>query len=134
MSGGPLAPATAFRRRLLRMFDPKGRTYAINDGDDEWGLVVTRKNLTGVQVWYAADTGVLTLGLTSPEMRAAVPPDVVLPGATEEKSPSGWRMFRWDVPRLDVREPPEGQAGAKEVVAGITGAFDWLRSVRTDIA
>ena len=128
-----LAPETRFRRRLLRIFDPRGRTFAIADGDDAWGLVVTKKVVSGVQVWYSAKAGVLTLALTSPEMRAAIPPDAVPPDAEAETSGADWRMFRHSAPILDLQQPPEDQQGTDRLVELIVASFEWVRRTRTDM-
>ncbi len=123
---------TIFRRRLHRMLEPRPRKWHIADGAEAWGLVVTRSAIAGVQLWYSANAGVLTLGLTTPRMQAAIPPDAVPPGAEAEVSRTGRRMFRWQAPELSLAEPPEEQAGAEELVAQIRAAFDWFNATRID--
>ena len=122
-----------FRKLFHRLLEPGPKLYHIAEGSDPWGLVVTRTAITGAQVWYNARKGTLTLGLTTADMRARVPADETPQGAVLEKSAAGWRMYRWDVPRLDERSPPQWQEGSGDVVAAVRGAFDWLRSVRSDI-
>jgi len=129
---------TRFRRRLHRLLEPPpgrpGRIYEISSEHAPWAIIIRRpKVLYGVQVWYAANKGLLTLGLTNLQMRQAVPGDVRPDGSEEETSDKGWRMFRKAVPSLRLDVPPEEQEGAEAVVGEIEDMFEWLKSVRTDI-
>ena len=121
-----------FRRRLHRMLEPRPQKYHIRDGADAWGLVITRRVISGVQLWYAAERGVLTMGLTTPEARRLIPKGAVPPGAETEISPKGWQMFRWSVPSLSMNEPPEDQPGANVLVLQIEAAFGWFNATRSD--
>ncbi|TNF19615.1 MAG: hypothetical protein EP318_13905 [Rhodobacteraceae bacterium] len=116
------------------MLEPRPARYKISDGDDAWGLVITRTAIDGVQVWYAAHKGLLTLGLTTPGTRALVPDGDVPEGAECEVSKTGWRMYRWPAPVMALDLPPEDQPGADHLVAQIRGAFDWFNAVRRDLA
>jgi hypothetical protein len=83
-------------------------------------------------LWYAAESGRLTLGLTTPITRNLVPADACPEAATFEESPTGWKMYRCSVPRLDLRKLPEDQAGSTELVETIVGLVAWFNGVRTD--
>jgi hypothetical protein len=124
--------STLFRRRLHRMLEPRPQRYHIADGEDGWGLVITRTVMSGVQLWYSAKKGTLTLGLTTPEMQRLIPPGMVPEGASNESSATGWSMYRWPVPVLDLEQPPEEQAGSKELLEKIEAAFVWFNLTRID--
>ena len=123
-----------FRRRLHKLLEPRPSRYKISDGADAWGIVVTKTNIEGVQVWYAADEGKLTLGLTTPRTQALIPAHAAPEGTVQEVSKTGWRMFRWDVPVLDLKLHPEEQEGTDDLVQKIKDAFDWFNSTRSDIS
>lgn len=85
---------TVFRRRLHRMLEPRPQRYHIADGADAWGIVITRTVMPGVQLWYSASKGTLTLGLTTPTVQRLIPEDVVPEDASVERSATGWTMYR----------------------------------------
>ncbi|MFN3577829.1 MAG: hypothetical protein ACK4TJ_12735 [Tabrizicola sp.] len=115
------------------MLEPRPQRYHISDGDDAWGVVITRKVMPGVQLWYSANKGKLTLGLTTPATQRLLRPGAVPEGATKETSATGWTMFRWDVPVLELEKAPEEQAGSIELLEKIKAAFDWFNANRIDL-
>jgi hypothetical protein len=121
---------TVFRRRLHRMLEPRPQRYHIADGADAWGIVITRTVMPGVQLWYSASKGTLTLGLTTPTVQRLIPEDVVPEDASVERSATGWTMYRWTVPVMDLTLPPEDQPGAQELLGRIKAAFGWFSSNR----
>lgn len=123
---------TLFRRRLHRMLEPRPQRYHIADGDDAWGIVITRTVMPGIQLWYSANKGTLTLGLTTPATQRLLPPGAVPEGALNETSATGWTMFRWAVPVLNLDQPPEEQAGSLELLKKIETAFAWFNANRVD--
>ena len=123
---------TVFRRRLHRMLEPRPQRYHISDGDDAWGIVITRTVMPGIQLWYSANKGTLTLGLTTPSTQRLLPPGVAPEGASKETSATGWTMFRWTVPVLSLELPPEEQAGTSELLERIEAAFAWFNANRID--
>lgn len=125
---------TLFRRRLHRMLEPRPQRYHIADGDDAWGIVITRSVMPGIQLWYSANRGTLTLGLTTPATQRLIPPHLVPEGASNETSATGWTMFRWTVPVLDLEMPPEEQPGSQELLNRIESAFAWFNANRIDRA
>jgi hypothetical protein len=114
------------------MLEPRPQRYHISDGDDSWGIVITRTVMPGVQLWYSANRGTLTLGLTTLSTQRLLPPGIVPEGASNETSATGWTMFRWNVPVLSLELTPEEQAGTKELLEKIEAAFAWFNGNRID--
>ena len=117
-----------------RMLEPKpDRFHIAADTSDDWGIVITRRAVSGVLIWHSIKKSTLTLGLTTPEIRNKIPTQSVPPGGTEEVSPAGWRMFRWSVPKIDKTIEPQRQPGMADVVQVIHDAFAWVKSNRIDL-
>jgi len=114
------------------MLEPRPQRYHIADGDDSWGIVITRTVMPGVQLWYSANKGTLTLGLTTPATQRLLRPGAVPEGAANETSATGWTMFRWTVPVLNLEQPPEEQVGSRELLEKIEAAFAWFNANRVD--
>lgn len=122
-----LTPAQ-FRARYQNMLDMKKQRFIIKlDSDDPWGIVITSRALTHVQVWHNLPKATLTLGLSGEGRRYVG--DAVPPGAEPEDT-GKFRMFRWRVPVIDGSVPPHLQPGMAEVIDQIRAAFDWVRQNR----
>jgi hypothetical protein len=132
MAGDAITP-NHFRALFHRMLEKKPNRFHISAGDDPWGLVVTRTAVSGVQVWYAANTGILTVGITTREMREKLRDGVVPDESWPEHSPSGWLQFRWNVPALDMTRPPQDQDGVDKLRDRVVFAFSWYRDNRIDM-
>jgi hypothetical protein len=114
------------------MLEPRPQRYHISDGNDAWGVVITKPVMPGVQLWYSAENGTLTLGLTTPATQRLIAKDALPEGASNETSATGWTMFRWAVPVLDLDRPPEEQAGTRDLLEKIEAAFAWFNAKRID--
>jgi hypothetical protein len=116
------------------MLEPRPQRYHIADGDDAWGIVITRSVMPGIQLWYSANKGTLTMGLTTSATQRLIPSYLVPDDASNETSATGWTMFRWTVPVLDLEMPPEEQPGSQELLSRIESAFAWFNANRIDRA
>jgi hypothetical protein len=114
------------------MLEPRPSRYHISDGHDAWGIVVTRPAMPGIQLWYSAKKGSLTLGLTTPATQRLIPSSVVPEDASNETSTTGWTMYRWTVPVLNLEQPPEDQDGSLLLIGKIEAAFAWFNAHRID--
>ncbi len=124
-----------FRAQYHRMLEPRPNKYAIKkDSSDPWGIVITRVVVSGVQVWHAIEKQKLTLGITTPQMRALLPQNAVPPRATLEVSEKGWLMYRWEMPEIDVLKNPADQPNMRQVIQAVEAAFEWFRTTRLDLA
>jgi hypothetical protein len=123
---------SGFRARYQNLLDVKKQRFVIKtDSDDPWGIVITTRGMTWVQVWHNLQKQTLTLGLWG-EGRGYVG-HVVPPGAQFEDT-GKFKMFRWSVPFIDVTVPPHEQSDFAEVLEKIKSAFDWVRQCRAEKA
>ena len=121
-----------FRRRLELLLNKRRSGFSVPVGADPWGMTIKRPNMQGVLLWYSAESGLLTLGLTTAKTRSLVPVGACPPGATFEESPKEWKMYRCPVPVLDLRQLPEAQEGTMDLVEAIIELIAWFNSVRLD--
>jgi hypothetical protein len=120
---------SGLRARYQDLLDVKKQRFVIKtDSDDPWGIVITTRGMTWVQVWHNLKKQTLTLGLWG-EGRGYVS-YVVPPGAQSEDT-GKFKMFRWSVPFVDVAVPPHEQSDFAEVLEMVKSAFDWVRQCRT---
>lgn len=123
-----------FRRLYHRMLEAKPREFHISDkSSDTWGIVITRRVISGVQVWHSLERKTLTLALTSDTTKSLIPHQAKPSGSTLEISKSGWLMFRWDMPYIDGKKEPSKQPNMAKVVENIRYGFEWFRENRSDI-
>ena len=117
-----------FRARYQNLLDVKKQRFVIKtDSDDPWGIVVTTRGMTWVQVWHNLQKQTLTLGLWG-EGRSYV--DGAVPPGAQFEDTGKFKMFRWSVPFIDIAKPPHAQPEFAEVLATIQSAFDWVRQCR----
>jgi hypothetical protein len=123
----------ALRRALLRALEARRPGFHVSDRADPWGVVITRRAMTGVQVWLDAREGRLTLGLTTPATRGLLPDAACPPDAVRETSASGWPLLRCTVAPVapDAVGTPDALAA---LAARIDALFGWFTAVRLDRA
>ncbi|WP_372990834.1 hypothetical protein [Sulfitobacter sp.] len=123
-----------FRRLYHRMLEPKPKQFHIADkNDDPWGIVITRKVVTGVQIWHSLKNQKLTLALTTEYTRFLIPEGISPDGSLEERSPKGWRMYRWDIPFVNGTKELSGQPAMVDVIGHVKSGFEWFRMNRSDL-
>lgn len=117
-----------FRPRYQNLLDVKKQRFVIKtDSDDPWGIVITTRGMTWVQVWHNLQKQTLTLGLWG-EGRGYV--DGGLPPGAKFEDTGKFKMFRWNVPFIDITKPPHEQPEFAEILAKVSFAFDWVRQCR----
>lgn len=117
-----------FRARYQNLLDVKKQRFVIKtDSDDPWGIVITTRGMTWVQVWHNLQKQTLTLGLWG-EGRGYV--DGGLPPGAKFEDTGKFKMFRWNVPFIDITKPPHEQPEFAEILAKVSFAFDWVRQCR----
>jgi hypothetical protein len=84
--------------------------------------------MTWVQVWHNLEKQTLTLGLWG-EGRNYVT-DAVPPDARFEDT-GKFKMFRWNVPFIDVSVPPHEQPDFAGILEKVKLAFDWVKQCRS---
>lgn len=117
-----------FRARYQNLLDVKKQRFVIKtDSDDPWGIVITTRGMTWVQVWHNLQKQTLTPGLWG-EGRGYV--DGGLPPGAKFEDTGKFKMFRWNVPFIDITKPPHEQPEFAEILAKVSFAFDWVRQCR----
>jgi hypothetical protein len=120
---------SGFRARYQNLLDVKKSLFVIKtDSDDPWGIVITTRGMTWVQVWHNLEKQTLTLGLWG-EGRNYVT-DAVPPDARFEDT-GKFKMFRWNVPFIDVSVPPHEQPDFAGILEKVKLAFDWVKQCRS---
>ena len=117
-----------FRARYQNLLDVKKQRFVIKtDSADPWGIVITTRSMTWVQVWHNLQKQTLTLGLWGEGRNyvgQAIPPEA------QFEDTGKFLMFRWNVPFIDISVPPHEQSGFPEVLEKTKAAFDWVRHSR----
>lgn len=117
-----------FKSRYQNMLDMKKERFLIKlDSEDPWGLVITSRSISWVQVWHNFQKSTLTLGLWG-EGRGYVgnarPEDAIF------EDTGKYLMFRWNVAKIDSTIPPHLQPEMNDIIYRIKASFDWVRQNR----
>jgi hypothetical protein len=119
---------SGFRARYQNLLDVKKQRFVIKtDSGDPWGIVITTRGMTWVQVWHNLQKQTLTLGLWG-EGRDYI--GDASPSNAQLEDTGKFKMFRWSVPFVDITKPPHEQPDFAEILEKVKSAFDWVRQCR----